>query len=120
MGLPYEQIAVLMGPKGIHVDTLRRHFGEELARGKAEATSKVCKTALRVAMSGEVPSVLIFWLKARAGWSDRGERPAEGQQLPAQADDLTVYTADELKILRDIMRKAEERRQITAAATTEH
>ncbi len=38
-GLPHEHIAVLVRD-GIHIDTLRSHFAEELVKGKAKANGR--------------------------------------------------------------------------------
>lgn len=67
IGLPHRQIAVLTG---CDEKTLRKHLGEELTRGDAKATAKIAQCLFTKAMSGDTAS-MIFWMKVRAGWSER-------------------------------------------------
>ena len=67
IGLPHRQIAILIG---CDEKTLRKHLGEELTRGDAKATAKIAQCLFSKAMSGDTAS-LIFWMKVRAGWSER-------------------------------------------------
>lgn len=67
IGLPHRQIAVLIG---CDEKTLRKHLGEELTRGDAKATAKIAQCLFSKAMSGDTAS-MIFWMKVRAGWSER-------------------------------------------------
>lgn len=81
-GLPQHQIAILLGcnPK-----TLRKHFETELAVGDAKATAKIAQTLFNKAVSGDTAS-LIFWMKARAGWSERviqQHTGPDGEGLPS-------------------------------------
>lgn len=68
LGLPQAQIALLIG---ISEPTLRKHYEPELARGEAEATEMVAKTLFHRATKGNDLSAAIFWMKARAGWSEK-------------------------------------------------
>jgi hypothetical protein len=67
IGLAHRQIAVLIG---CDEKTLRKHLGEELTRGDAKATAKIAQSLFSKAMSGDTAS-MIFWMKVRAGWSER-------------------------------------------------
>src|SRR3954454_25105348 len=67
IGLPHRQIAILIG---CDEKTLRKHLGEELKRGDAKATAKIAQCLFSKAMSGDTAS-MIFWMKVRAGWSER-------------------------------------------------
>ena len=67
IGLPHRQIAVLIG---CDEKTLRKHLGQELTRGDAKATAKIAQCLFSKAMSGDTAS-MIFWMKVRAGWSER-------------------------------------------------
>src|SRR3982751_4841733 len=67
IGLPHRQIAVLLA---CDEKTLRKHLGEELTRGDAKATAKIAQSLFSKAMSGDTAS-MIFWMKVRAGWSER-------------------------------------------------
>src|SRR3954454_10982097 len=80
IGLPHRQIAVLIG---CDEKTLRKHLGEELTRGDAKATAKIAQCLFSKAMSGDTAS-MIFWMKVRAGWSERviQEHTGEGGEGP--------------------------------------
>ncbi|MFL6350493.1 MAG: hypothetical protein ACJ74Z_01390 [Bryobacteraceae bacterium] len=66
-------IASILGLTSITM--LRKHFSRELAIGPAEAITNVLKRLFDRATSGEDPPATIFWLKTRAGWSEKGNRP---------------------------------------------
>ena len=55
----------------IDVKTLRRHFRRELDRGMVEANLKVAQSLFAMATSGNNVAAAIFWMKARAGWSEK-------------------------------------------------
>lgn len=67
MGLPHDMIALVIGcdPK-----TLRKHFDHDLKVGEAKATAKVAQTLFSKAIGGDT-ACLIFWMKARAKWSEK-------------------------------------------------
>lgn len=60
-GLPVEQIAVLVRD-GIHTETLRKHFSQELISGRAKANGQVGKTLFQKAMAGDT-SAVVWWSK---------------------------------------------------------
>jgi hypothetical protein len=62
-GLPLDQIAVLVR-KGISVDTLTKHFADELISGKAKANSQVGRTLFQKATSGDT-TAMIWWSKTQ-------------------------------------------------------
>jgi hypothetical protein len=68
-----EQIACILSLKSVAM--LRKHFREELAMGAAEAKTKVLTRLFDMATSGRHPSATMFWLKTRARWSEKGNRP---------------------------------------------
>lgn len=75
MGMPRENIAkVIKNKKGnsISVQTLIRHFKDELADGIAQMNLRVAKSLFAMATNpnGGAPAVTacIFWLKTRARW----------------------------------------------------
>ena len=72
--------------RAISEDTLRKHFAAEIASGRAIAKSKVMKTAYRMAISGEVPAMTMFWLKTQAGWRETNHidhTSSDGSMSPA-------------------------------------
>src|SRR3954454_21192086 len=77
-GLSRKDIAQVIGVDC--VDTLLQHFDHELSLGQLEAQSNVLSTLFRMASSGQHPAAIMFWLKTRAGWSERG--PREEREAP--------------------------------------
>ena len=68
-GTPHEKIAEAIGIRS--PKTLRKHYRDELDLGALEANAKVASTLYQMATSGECPAATMFWLKCRAGWTDR-------------------------------------------------
>jgi hypothetical protein len=83
-GLPHDHIAVLIGD-GIDVDTLRKHFPMELARGKAKANGKIGQTLFQKAMGGDT-TAMIWWSKTQMKWSE------------VQKHELTGKNGDPIKV----------------------
>lgn len=69
-GLKQDQIAEV---EDIDPKTLRKHYRAELDTGVANANAQVAQSLFRKAMGSGPGSVsaAIFWLKARAGWSEK-------------------------------------------------
>lgn len=67
-GIPQEQIAILVRD-GIHIETLRTHFKNELVLGKAKANLQVGQTLFQKAISGDTTSA-IWWSKTQMGWKE--------------------------------------------------
>src|SRR5690348_488623 len=68
-----KQIALLLGLRSLTAP--RKYFGEELAMGSLQAKANVSKKLFEMARSGEHPAATMFWLKTRARWSEKGNRP---------------------------------------------
>ena len=68
-GLPHEAIARTLN---IALETLRKHYRDELANGRHEANAKVAGALFNTAISNHPSAVTaqIFWLKTRAGWKE--------------------------------------------------
>jgi hypothetical protein len=77
-GLPIEQIAVLVRD-GIDADTLRKHFREELIRGKAKANGQIGKTLFQKAMAGDT-TAMIWWSKTQMRWSETMKHELTGDE----------------------------------------
>lgn len=75
-GLPIEQIAVLVRD-GIHIDTLRAHFGTELVSGKAKANGQVGKTLFQKVMAGDTTAA-IWWSKTQMRWAETQKHELTG------------------------------------------
>ena len=74
LGLPHEQIAVLVG---IDDKTLRKHYRNELDQGKAKANGQIAKTLFNKAIAGDTTS-LIWWTKAQMRWSETVKQEVTG------------------------------------------
>ena len=107
-GLTNEQIARVMR---IGETTLKKHYPEELARGGAMATALVGQSLYRMATDWMQPpgegeprkgpdkaavAAAIFWMKARAGWSEKVKLEHSGDAANPLAVLLTRPT-DELE-----------------------
>ena len=85
LGMNLRQIAAVLGVTEI---TLKRRLAEDpdlfdtVEKGRAMAISQVAKTAYQMATSGKVPAMTMFYLKCRAGWS---EKPIEEIEAEARA-----------------------------------
>jgi len=66
-GIPQDAISAVIG---ISEPTLRKHYENEIATALAEANSKMAQCLFQQAMNGSTAAA-IFWLKARAGWSEK-------------------------------------------------
>lgn len=98
-GLPMEQIAVLVRG-GIHMETLREHFADELVAGKAKANSGVGKTLYQKAMSGDT-AAMIWWSKTQMKWSERIEHVGANGGPIKQEHTVTVDPSEAyMRLLR--------------------
>jgi hypothetical protein len=75
-GLPIDQIAVLVRD-GIHIDTLRKHFSNELVSGKAKANSGIGRTLFQKAMGGDT-TAMIWWSKTQMRWAETQKHELTG------------------------------------------
>jgi len=75
-GVPEADIAKVLGTD---VASLRQRFGDALDAGRGVANATVAESLLRKAIGDGPQSVTaaIFWLKARAGWSEASVRPGD-------------------------------------------
>lgn len=74
IGLPHEQIALLLD---IDDKTLRKHYKDELSKGKAKAHLKIAETLFKKATSGDITS-LIWWTKTQMKWSETVKQELTG------------------------------------------
>ena len=74
VGMPQKVIAQIME---VDKNTLRKHCAYELKTGSHAATADVAGKLYSLAMDGNV-AACIFWMKARAGWSERVEVTGKG------------------------------------------
>lgn len=86
----------------ICVDTLVKHFGEELELGRIEANARVAATLYKMAVSGDSPASTFFWLKTRARWSEAPQQVAftDPEGNPVQPPSLSDFYATVAKVVR--------------------
>ena len=58
---------------GIDAKTLRKYYREELDKAHIKANVKVANALFNQAVNKGNVSAQIFWLKARAGWSEKND-----------------------------------------------
>lgn len=95
---------------GFSEATLQRRCGEELKKGRSLAKSAVTQTAYKMAVSGKVPAMTMFWLKTRCGWKEITVNELvgkDGQAIKMEKEkfDLSSLNADELKLFKKLTEK---------------
>jgi hypothetical protein len=85
-GVPIEQIAILVRD-GIHIDTLRSHFADELIAGKAKANSQVGQTLFQKAIGGDT-TAMIWWSKTQMRWSEVQVHEVHQKPFPTSIDEF--------------------------------
>ena len=86
-GVPEANIARVVG---ISLETLRKHYADQLENGQTRTNAVVAGFLFAAAKRGSVPAMM-FWLRCRAGWSEsrdsalsalgkKEERLAQAQQ----------------------------------------
>ena len=67
VGIPQADICVCLG---IAEKTLRKHFGEHIAKAQIQANAKVATTMFQMATSGTQPAMTAMWMKCRMHWRE--------------------------------------------------
>lgn len=70
VGLPQTEISKFLG---IDLKTLRKHYRKELDTATVKANAAVAKALFTKATKGEDTTAMIFWLKAKAKWTEKTE-----------------------------------------------
>jgi hypothetical protein len=83
-GIRQEDIATEVGLRS--PKTLRKHFREDLDRGRIGASIRVHEALLKMAASGKKLAATIYWLNRQAGWRSK----PVGQTGPATIPDFVV------------------------------
>lgn len=73
-GITEDEIATYIG---IAPKTLRKHYRHELDTAVVKANALVARSLHKQAIDGNV-SAAIFWLKVRAGWSEKSSLEISG------------------------------------------
>lgn len=78
--------------------TLRKHYRAELDRAEVQANAQVARRLFQAATEeGSIPA-MIFWLKARGGWSERQRiehSGPDGGAIPADVRITLVRPGDD-------------------------
>ena len=82
VGLPQEQIAAFLD---IDLKTLRKHYRKELDRATIKANVQVAKALFTKATGGDT-AAMIFWLKARAKWSEKVVETDDDAPAPVKVE----------------------------------
>lgn len=82
-GIPQQQIARVIG---IHDETLRIHYRDELDLGVIEANAKVAETLFRQATKEGNTTAAIWWTKSRMGWKETHRVETEDMGTKEQRD----------------------------------
>ena len=74
VGIPQESIANVLK---LSVDTITRHYKDELTTAASKANTKVAGMLYNKAIRGDT-ACMIFWLKTRAGWREVNHHEVTG------------------------------------------
>lgn len=91
-GVPQPDIATFLK---IDPKTLRKYYRDELDQGVTEANVKVAQSLFNMATKQNNVAAAIFWMKARAGWSER-------QRIHLTAGEEISQMSDE-QLMREII-----------------
>lgn len=81
---------------GVDISTMYKYYKEDLDEGGADLNSKVIGKLYEQCMAGQVPA-LIFWAKARMGWSDKGFEKADKEIVVTVKRSKRQHNADEIE-----------------------
>ena len=96
-GVPQPDIATFLR---IDPKTLRKYYRDELDQGVTEANVKVAQSLFNMATKSNNVAAAIFWMKARAGWSEK-------QRIQVSAGDDVSQMSDE-QLMRVIVQIQDE------------
>lgn len=84
LGTPQASIATAMQ---MDLKTLKKHFREELDSGVTEANATVAQSLFNMATKDKNVAAAIFWLKIRAGWTEKSVVTIDGNVDVRRLDD---------------------------------
>jgi hypothetical protein len=103
-GTLHQQIAKLLQ---ISLNTLKKHYREELDLGLARANAVVAGTLFTEAKRGNITAA-IFWMKTRGGWRETAKLEHAG--VPGEPIEIRPALAELTPAERDALRPILERR----------
>jgi hypothetical protein len=102
VGIPQSDIALVLG---ISIDTLAKHYRQELDTSAIIANGQVGGKLFGKAMAGDTASI-IFWCKTKMGWKETGV--VQTQALDKNGDPADPPQALTIDLVREMMKKAED------------
>lgn len=102
-GIPHEQMLHFVHDKSgkeIALNTLKKHFRNELDTGRVKANVKIAQSLFKKAMTGDTTS-MIFWLKTQAGWKEPLQVEHSGPGGGPIKQETTVVDAQAVKAIVD-------------------
>lgn len=87
MGITHDQMSTILG---VDAKTLRKRCSKQLGQGSIKATMKVAQNLFKQATEQGNTAAMIFWMKARAGWSEKTRTEITGADGGAVENKWTV------------------------------
>ncbi|MBT3981260.1 MAG: hypothetical protein HOE90_07885 [Bacteriovoracaceae bacterium] len=90
-------VGSIAGSLGISKSTLDRRIAESeelklaLEKGRSYGVTEVASKAFEMAMSGDYPAMTMFWLKCRAGWSEKPQNDLSATNKPIEINFVQKY-----------------------------
>lgn len=95
LGLDPKDIGLVLN---VEEKLLKMYYGKELRISHNLANAMVARQALSMAVSGRFPDMTKFWLKSRAGWTEKASEPlsdpSKGEDTGSAKDRLKRAIAD--------------------------
>lgn len=82
LGLPQAEVAACLG---ITEKTLRKHYRADLDHATVKANATVAEALFTKAINGDT-AAMIFWLKARARWSEKAVESDDDAPPPVRVE----------------------------------
>lgn len=103
MGIQYKEISRLVG---IDVNTLMKHYPDELANGATKANFKVIERLYKRAVDEGDTAACIWWTKARLGWSETRKQEITGANGgPVEQCTTTLNEETAKRIIADLQKR---------------
>ena len=81
VGMPQAEVAKFLA---IDLKTLRKHYRKELDTATVKANAAVAKSLFNRATKEGDTTAMIFWLKVRAGWSEKSQAQEADLPMPTR------------------------------------
>lgn len=90
---------------GLSIPTINKYYRTTVETAEEEANAKVAESLFDMATKGKNVAAAIFWMKARAGWSERpggemGKKEIQREQAKKAQDLFEPLPAPPLKMVK--------------------